>query len=151
MAANLPFIGDQDWWRLSCLTGTQSEMLLSDMHRTHINVSPSGRRQTRKCVHKFLLAWEIWMLDKWRRNKKRRALYLSDQTGWVYLKQLETTAHPRTLQSCCPFDPLTRLLTLTRHNVFSHECSVNRHKLPLTLKRKYFYGLQAPLNKFKAA
>lgn len=69
MAANLPFTEDQDWWRLSWLTGTQREMPLSNMHHTLIKLSPSGRRQTRKCLHKFLVAWEIWMLDKWRRKK----------------------------------------------------------------------------------
>lgn len=69
MAANLPFTERQDWWRLSWLTDTQSGMPVSDMHRTLINPSPSGRRQTRKCVHKFFVAWDIWMSDKWRRKR----------------------------------------------------------------------------------
>lgn len=72
MAANLPFTADQDWWRLSWLTAAPSEMSLSDMHRTLINLRPSGRRQTRKRVHKFLLAWEIFMMDKWRRRRRKK-------------------------------------------------------------------------------
>lgn len=114
-----------DW-----LTDTRSKTPLPNMHCTPINLSPRGWADKQANV-----SINSCFFEKFEEVCKKQA---EGSNSWTLV------------QPCCPFDPLTRLLTSTRHNVFSHECSVNHRRLPLTLKRKYFYGLQAPVNKFKA-
>lgn len=85
--------------------------------------------------------------NKAQTNRAKRCLQPAGSAG----PSCQTSGESSSCSVAVTSWPRSRRLTLTAHNVPGPECSANHHELPLTLERKYFYGLQAPVNKFKAA